>query len=310
MGRSKKSKIFDLFKTGFKITFFYRPTMEFGDEYYYIILDDVIEIRLKVINNVAVIDTVMAISQSYIKPLFEKLVDVIMGQSTITVIVSIMGDTGMIHQACINHGAPVIDDEQYVTVSKGFYNKWKSHTNDISKYGFYVLAVSDENVSISEPREQKVEIVDKTSNATKVEKKPEVVIRGNNRIDKLKAILKKEFPDMAFSTLSENILQCAFTNDNMFNLEIVDNSLYIKDLMQFPSNGLNLVKTMTLINAFEKFIPIVPDVFILSVMNKEVFSICSAKGYLLVEEAQKLPINKLFKQAFHGFGTYKIVINN
>lgn len=312
MARNKKSKIFDLFKVGFKITFFYKPTMEFGDDHYYIILDDVIELRIKIINNVAVIDTAMAISQSYIKPLFEKVIETIMGQEEITVIVSIMGDTLPLHQYCIGHGAPVIDDEQYVTVSKNFYAKWKAHTNDVSKYGFYVLSVSEDTAPVTpEPKEMKPVAVDKPIEKKSVPKKePIPPVFGNSKIDKLKEIMQKVYPDMTFSLLSENILQCAFTPENTFNLEIVENALYIKDLMQQSADNMNLVKTMTLINTFEQFIPIIPDIFIVSVMSIEIHRICSAKGYALVEEAQKLPLNKLFKQAFHGFGTYKIVINN
>ena len=61
MAHNKKNKIFDLFKTGFKITFFYKPTMEFEDDHYYVILDDVIEIGIKIINNVAVIDNIVSL---------------------------------------------------------------------------------------------------------------------------------------------------------------------------------------------------------------------------------------------------------
>ena len=312
MARNKKSKIFDLFKVGFKITFFYKPTMEFGDDHYYIILDDVIELRIKIVNNVAIIDTAMAISQSYVKPLFEKIIDTIMGQEDITVIVSIMGDTLPLHQYCISHGAPVIDDEQYITVSKNFYNKWKAHTNDVSKYGFYVLSVSEDSTPVQqEQREVKPVAVDKPVEPKPIVKKePTVQVFGNSKIDKIKGIMQKAYPDMTFSLLSENNLQCAFTPENTFNLDLVDNALYIKDLMQQASDNMNLVKTMTLINTFEQFVTIVPDIFIVSIMSNEIQRICSAKGYVLVEEAQKLPLNKLFKQAFHGFGTYKIVINN
>lgn len=303
MARNKKNKIFDLFKTGFKITFFYKPTMEFEDDHYYVILDDVIEIGIKIINNVAVIDKAMSISHSYIKPLFEKIVDTIMSQEEMTVIVSIMGDTVPLHQFCISHGAPVIDDEQYSTVSKNFYTKWKAHTNDVSRYGFYVLAVSEKNTPIHHEHHKhgNVENKDKVENNN---------IFSKSKMDKLKEILQKEYPDMTFNPIMENNLQCLISQDNTFNLAIVDDTLYIKDLMQQPEISMNLVKIMQLINTFEKFIPIFPDIFIVSIMNSDIHRICEAKGYILVEEAQRLPLNNLFKQAFHGFGTYKIIINN
>lgn len=316
MARGRKSKVFDLFKVGFKITFFYKPTMEFGDDHYYIILDDAIELQIKIINNVAVIDTAMSITQSYIKPLFEKIIDTIMNQDKITVLVSIMGNTLPLHQYCVSHGAPVIEDEQYITVSKNFYTKWKAHTNDISKYGFYILSVSEDNTHVAQEtyENSRTRVIDKPVDEVNPGKNNRMdssfSLFGDSKINKLKGVMKRAYPDMEFNLLSENNLQCIFNPDNVFNLEIVNGSLYIKDLMQQSSEAMNLVKTMSLINTFEQFIPIIPDVFIVSVMSNEVHQICTAKGYVLVEEAQKLPLNKLFKQAFHGFGTYKIIINS
>lgn len=312
MGRSKRNKIFDLFKTGFKITFFYKPTMEFGDDYYYVILDDVIELRIKIINNVVVIDTVMVLSQSYVKPLFDKLVGLIMDQSSLSVIVSIMGDTSVLHQACISHNAPVVEDEQFVTVSRGFYNKWKAHVNDISKYGFYLLSVSEDDNPIT--TEQPKERQGSDNRPVKPKKNEDIItaptVKIDGRFNKIKPILLKEFPNMKFDIVTSTNLQCSFQEDNSFNMEIIDNVLYIKNLLQTPIQTINFVKIMSLANCFEEVIPIIPDIFIINIMSVELCRICDAKKYTCVKESQKLPLNHLFKQAFHGFGTYKITIND
>lgn len=308
MGRSKRNKIFDLFKTGFKITFFYKPTMEFNDEYYYVILDDTIELRIKVINNVAVIDTVKSLSQSYVKPLFDKIVTLIMEQSNLSVIVSIIGDTGVLHQACSNHGAPLIEDDQFVTVSKGFYNKWKAHTNDVSKYGFYLLSVSDdEPQKVEQPKSE--QISDTKSEKPPIETK-KLIEPKDNRFDKIKSIIHKDFPNMTFDIISKTNLQCSFSEDNFFNMEIVDDILYIKNLMQTGDQSINFVKLMMLVNCFESAISIIPDIFIINVTNVELHRICDAKRYMCIDETHKLPLNNLFKQAFQGFGSYKITINH
>lgn len=309
MGRSKRNKIFDLFKTGFKITFFYKPTMEFGDEYYYVILDDVIELRLKIINNVVVIDTVMTLSQSYIKPLFDKLVTLIMEQNNLSVIVSIMGDTGLIHQACINHSAPIIEDEQFVTVSKGYYNKWKAHVNDVSKYGFYLLAVSEDETSTMGESSREPTPPNTKSKKTEGDK-PNISPKLDNRFNKIKLLLTREFPSMKFEIITYSSIHCLFDSENSFSMEIIDNVLYIKDLLQTHSQTLNFVKIMLLVNCFEEIIPIIPDLFIINIMSVELCRICDAKKYVRIDEAQHLPLNNLFKQAFQGFGTYKITINN
>lgn len=286
--------------------------MEFSDDYYYVILDDVIELRIKVVNNVLVIDTVMVLSQSYVKPLFDKLVSLIMEQSNLSVIVSIMGDTGVIHQACISHNAPVIEDEQFVTVSRGFYNKWKAHVNDVSKYGFYLLSVSEDEtpISIEQPKEKqgsdsKIDKITPNKNIDVV-----APIKSDNRFNKIKSILIREFPSMKFEAVTSSNLQCSIHEGNSFNMEIVDNVLYIKNLIQTPTQTINFVRIMSLVNCFEEIIPIIPDIFIINIMSVELCRICDAKKYVCVKENQRLPLNHLFKQAFQGFGTYKITIND
>ena len=43
MARSRRNKVFDLFKSNFQITFFYKPINE--NDFYYVVLDDVMKIQ-------------------------------------------------------------------------------------------------------------------------------------------------------------------------------------------------------------------------------------------------------------------------
>jgi hypothetical protein len=307
MARAKKDRVFDLFKSDFKITFFYKPTSMNGDEFYYITLDNLIELRIKVINNTLVIDAVVPITKSYIAPIYDKLVETIMKQDRITVLVSTIFDTQSIHQSCISHNAPIIDDEDYITVSHGMYQKWKSvNENELSKYGFYILSVSEDDAN---KPVQEVTVKDIPSNATKVISVDESIATvKNTKLDKMKSMLKDTYDNISIESLTEKSIKCSFSEHDSFILEMVDDDLYIKELLQDQENTFNLVKLMVLMGIFESFTQIVDNVYILTVYNAEVCRLCLAKKYETVMEDNRLPVNKLFKQAFAGYGTFKIVV--
>ena len=305
MSRSKKNKLFDLFKTGFKITLFYKPTMSEGDEFYYIILDDIIKLKIKDIHNVFVIDDVIPITQTYIKPIYEKMVRHIMDQDKVTVLMSLTGNTIAVQQACVACNAPVKEDERYITIPLGYYNKLKAFYNgDISKYGFYILSVSDDDTAEEYVGSTKVISTDsKTVNDTPIGVEPPLT-----RIGKIiQQEMKSEIKPIIIESRSRNSIACRYGPESEFVIEINDTGIYIKDFLQKPGDTLNLVKILSFVRTFEKFKTINANVYILNVMNQELFGICNAKNYIQIQEEQRLPMNKLFRQAFHGYGTFQIV---
>lgn len=302
MARNKKDKIFDLFKSDFKITFFYKPSMEIGDDFYIIVLNDIIELKIKLINDVIVIDSVLSLSKSYIKPIYDNIIDIIMNQSKLTVLLSLFGgNTFEIRQACINHNAPIIEDERYITVPKKLYDKWKNQNNSIEKYGFYLLSVSDEE-PMTKPTKD-IKVVDVQSNTKHDE---EHVILSDLPIDKIKSIFRHDFEDIVIEDINDNSFRGFITPNDTFVIEIVNDTVYIKEPLSSIESTLNLIKVMDLVNSFEKITDFFSNVFIVSIMHKEIYRICMTKGYQQINESNKLPVNNLFKQAFHGYGTFKI----
>lgn len=303
MARTKKNKIFELFKSSFKITFFYKPTIDDDELFYYIILDDIIQVRLKVVDEVAVIDMVVPITKSYITPIYDKFVNDIMNQDRITVLISTIGDTFSIHQSCIKFDAPLIDDETYRTVSYGVYQKYKNQYNgDLTKYGFYILSVSNEKSM--ETQHKKVVASDIPSN-----KKDINPIKGNSTIDSIKNLFIKNMEPINIEDLSEKSFKCYLTSTDSFIIELDNGHVGIKEVLQNPDSTFNLVKIMDLLNVFEQIVSIVPNVFILNIQNMEIYRLCNGKGYKFISEDTKLPKNGLFKQPFLGYGSFKIIIN-
>lgn len=297
MARQRKSKIFELLSSDFKVTDFYKPTGTEGDTHYYVTIDDLIRLRMQVVNRVVVIDGAETVTTTYIKPIYEKLIKTIMSQQELTVLVSLLGHTYVMQQACIGCGAPIVDDERYITVARSYYNKMKKKYNgDNSKYGFYILSVSDDDMK-DDPAESS------SVNQTPIGIEPPI-----SKVTKLLLTnLKPVFPDVKTESASTDSIRCCLGNGVDFVVEVVNGDIYIKDLLQTSSAAtLNLVKILDLISVLEKLTTIQPDVYILSIQNSDLNGICAAKGYENIPESRNLPLNHLFKQAFFGYGTYHI----
>ena len=307
MSRSKKNKLFDLFKTGFKITLFYKPTMADGDEFYYLILDDVVKLKIKDIQNVFVIDDVIPITSTYINPIYEKIVRHIMSQDKVTVLMSLTGNALHAQQACIACNAPVKEDERYITIPLGYYRKLKAFYNDdVSKYGFYILSVSDDDSSeeyVGTRTKKKEE--PKTLNDTPIGVEPPLTTIGKI----IQQEMKNEYRQINIEPRANNSIACRYDidPDAEFVVELNDDGIYIKDFLQKKEYAPNLIKILAFVRTFEKFKSVHPNIYILNVSNQELFGICNAKGFTQIYEEQRLPMNKLFKQAFHGYGTFQIV---
>lgn len=313
MSRQRKNKLFDLFKSAFKISFFYKPSGEDDDVFYYLILDEIVRLKIKEIKGVYVIDDVIPLTSSYLKPVYEKIVKHIMSQEKVTVLVSLTGDAISIQQACIANNAPLKSDERYITVSKLYYAKLKAtYGDDISKYGFYILSVSDEEPE-SEPEKKPIVVNAKSSQQipnnkptiTPIGEEPVIMKIGNMLTEELGNLFRGAYTE----EVTENSIRCYIAPEESFVIEYTNDGIYIKDLLQKKSSGdMNLVVLKMFIEILEHLTKFHKNVYIINVQNWNLSGLCNAKGYHCIQEAQKLPLNNLFHQAFHGYGTFQIVI--
>ncbi|MCM1219760.1 MAG: hypothetical protein NC548_35205 [Lachnospiraceae bacterium] len=304
MARQKKNKVFDLFKSSFQITFFYKPTMQEDDVFYYVVLDDSLRLKIILIRGVVIIDNVVQITNTYVKPLFEKMVQTIMNQHELTVLMNVIGNSTQAIQACVSCDAPLVEDERYLTVSQGYYTKLKNvYNNDLTKYGFYILSVSDADV---EPAGEESQPQVSNYQMAPVGVEPPVL----KVIKRFKTKLKTPFPKLAIEHDEGDSFICTLMERESFTVEVKDEDIYIRDLIQLPTTMVNLIKMMDLITMIEGLTDIAKNVYILSVQNAEINSICMGKKFIKVKEEQNLPVSRLFRQAFHGYGTYKIPVKS
>lgn len=145
MSRKRKpNEISALFKDAFTITFIHKPTMERDDQFYYVILDNDVRLRLKLFGTILVVDEVIPITLKYLPNTYDNLVNLFINQTKYTVLVSIIGNTSQLSNACMKVDAPIVEDTRFITIPIQVYERLKEYyKKDLKKCGFYLLSVSD-----------------------------------------------------------------------------------------------------------------------------------------------------------------------
>lgn len=166
--RNKKGKVHGIFKSAFQISFFHKPTMTDGDIYYYIVLEDLILLKMRLLFDIVlVIDEVTPLSMAYLEPQYDKLFTLLRDQTSVAVLVSLIGNTTVFRQVCNNYGTPIVEKEEFLDCSQIFYNKFKNYCrNDANRYGFYLVALKEEMFSAmdsSQKEPEQEEVVVETS---------------------------------------------------------------------------------------------------------------------------------------------------
>lgn len=150
--RNKKGKIHGIFKSAFQISFFHKPTMEGTDIYYYVVIEDLILLKMRLLYDVAlVIDEVTPLTMTYLEPQYETLFSLLRDQTSVTVLVSLIGNTNAFRQVCSKYDTPIVEKEEFLDCSAPFYSKFKNYCrNDVSRYGFYLVALREDTFSTIE----------------------------------------------------------------------------------------------------------------------------------------------------------------
>lgn len=289
MARHKKGKLFQLFKDRFKITFFYKPSMIDDDIFYYIILEDVIKLKIKLIYGAIVVDDIIPLSSVYLAKEYETLIDIFIHQTDFTVLISLTGNTIAFSSACIKINAPIVDDPRFLCIPRNLYDNLRDYyKDDTSKYGFYLLAVKD--IPEGEPEQQSVEagkipLIDKIM--TKLQD------TFNHKID-----VVTEYDSWALGKiLNINGIKFKLTYDE--NNKIVGLHNFMLDEMD------SFMDLLTLCSTLEQYAKRA-NIILYNVMSNQLVNICESRGYKNLRDNSKntLSINQKYQQSI--FGDYRI----
>ena len=294
MARSKKGKLFQLFKNDFKITFYYKPTMLDDDVFHYIILDDLVKLKIKVIHGTLVIDDIIPLSTTYLAKIYDELIELFTKQIDFTVLVSLTGNTSAFASACIKVNAPIVDDPRFICIPKNLYDKLKEYyKGDESKYGFYLLAIREieENEVIEETSIEagKVPLIDKIM--TKFEEKYKTQFKivaeyDNWKLGKIISINGIQFK----ITFDESTKTVGLYNFNIYEMKSYFDLIDICNVLEeYSKRG---------------------SIIIYDVESPQLNDICVSKGYKNLSESND-PKMLSFNQRYTSktFGTYKIERN-
>lgn len=287
----KKNKLYSLFEKEFKIGMFYKPSMEGIDIFYYIILDNMIRLTIRLFdNNVITIHEVVALTDAYIIKYLENFIEFLKNQKEFTVLISKIGHNAHgINEACLKLDIPIVDDTRFLTVPLRVYERMKTtYRNDATKYGFYLLAVSDElNINVTE--ENNLEINE--------ESEPELIvveddIKEDSLLDKFCKFVSNRKKNVSIEK-KDSIIKVIFDYVE-YIVEERENGIYITDVVD-PTSTISSIFYMGFFEYIENFLT-EGDIYLDEINNPIVLSICRARMYPKVTTNNRR----------NSFGTYKI----
>ena len=312
----KKNKVYSLFENTYKIGLFYKPSMQIDDVYYYVELDNTIRLMMKLVDEtILIIHDIIPLTNAYLVKFYDSFIKFLITQKEFTILISKIGNTSCVDEACIKSSIPIVDDNRFLSVPERLYNRLKElNGGDATKYGFYLVAVSDDtefdpdliqSVSIQDTENnQKIIEIEKSETVKpapiEIPKKEEPVVeetpKSDKLIDKFLHYLTKRY---------RTKLQVVSTEDGIYTISISDIVLSFKDMdgiiviTECDAKQGCCVSSIIYLSIFEfieKFK--LSDVVIDNVTNGMVFSVCKTKSYKKIGSIKKTLTN--------NFGSYLI----
>lgn len=295
MAKVRKGKLFSLFEKDFKITFFYKPTLVPNDMMYCVILDDTIQLHIRVFNNIVlVIHDIIPMTDAYLSKYYDKFIKFLINQTMFTVLISRFGNTTCVADACIKMNVPTVEDTRFITISQNLYDMYKKRFDDVNKYGFYLLAVTDELGEIKDaPKPIAVDVIQPPKKETVVNSVPDCPI--SPMVNHLSNTLR---------SCKINVHQPQNTTDTIVEINsgvtlyvtLVDEDIHINDITLSPTAS--LVELMSIFESLEMF---PTTIYIEDIKDINVFKLCQVRKYeKIVNMAQRR------RARADRFGTYKI----
>lgn len=284
-----KSKLYELLNKRLPVTLFHKYTQG-SKAYYYIILKNVLQLKIQLIDDVYVIDEITCLTKAYMRPFYDTLVDIFSKQEELTVIVSMCTSANVLKPACMEAGMPKVStDDRYCTVPKEVYAKLVTLAdNELSNVdtGYYLLSVSNDTNNHRLP-----------------------FIGQTEQLEQVAKIIRNSVSGVNIVTSSDTELDITVSNGSStfsFLVSLIEGKIVIRNLFSDNYATINFVQLTRLLDVFEKFLEVNPTVLITDVRAAELYRLCEAREYLHIQEGTKLFHSTLFNQIHCGYGTYRI----
>lgn len=298
MSRKRKpNEVVSIFKEDFSVTFLHKPVMTPGDTFYYLFLDDMIRIRLKMFGTVMVIDEVVPLTMKYMASMFSTLMDVLIKQEKYTVLISILGDTSGLGAECLKTDAAIVEDSRFITVPEEYYKRIVDYyKGDMTKYGFYLLAVKDEETGEVVKPTVNLEDVDLPD---EVDMGPPITIGVKPLMIRLQELLVSNFPDTKAEG-NNNLQDTVFDiGEIKFRVRMNPNDTEIRLTNFILGTDYRYTDLMKLFTKFVDFLDECPDIYV-EVDSSVVNQVCE---FLLFEQQNRILGNRA---QYNVIAAYKI----
>lgn len=255
----RMGKVFSMFKSGFSIDLYHKPSMVDEDIYYYIILDNSVKIKATIKRDIFIITEISKLSpNAYLTNFYKKLIKFLQEQTFFTVLIDKTGSVYDITDVCLNMGIETVEDKRLITIPEIVYDKLVSiYNNDLTYYGFYLIQVVEPKI-----------------------KEPDIIV-GNNLSDRLNSYIISK----------DNNSSVSFTDNQHpdYNYILSYKNNLIKMYLYIENNNINIVSVeskpdcsriyyIELLEYLEKFDKKVTFIF-RNVNNKLLYEICGVRNY-------------------------------
>ena len=278
-GKKKKNPIYELFESNYDIDFFYKPSSENIDVFYYIVLDNTVRLAIKV-----------------------ELLTFLRNQTKFTVIISRIGYTDAICVTCDKMEFPLVDDTRFLTVPGRLYDKMKlKYQHDVNKYGFYIVTVNDSELESFDTNcdddTDELTVSDPTiSEDIIVEDQPVLDKEPDGLIDKFITYLNT-------SRFVSNVLPLDKGKATFewagINVTFEKNGTIISILEVESPDNVSAVQYMALFQFLEGFLSS-SNIIIEMVTNPIVYKVCRARDYKRVMHSINVRLSA------NTFGTFEL----
>lgn len=296
--KRKKNRFQSFLEEFYNVSLFYKPTMQLDDIFFYIELDNLVRIVYKLIgNDIITIKEIIPLSNVYLNKFYEELINILMNQNNFTILISTIGNTSCIVNACIKFGIPLIDDNRFIATTDRLYDLLKNtHNDDISKYGMYIVAVNDNFNNVLKEKTKNnpaPTIIDVEREENDIADQIPNDIKSERIIQLYKFISSKYKCDISID--NETVLM---TIMNKISLSIIDIDDYITITSFSLINNGSSIDALNFMNYLEKY---KTDIIVLdNITNNVIYNLVKAKNYKSISN------NTMSFNIKNSFGKYKI----
>ena len=262
------SKIYGIFSSMGQISMFHEPSMKYDDVFFYILLENSIMIKFKIVDNIIVIYQCYCKSMSYNKEIYEKILMTLYEQKSFSVIISLIEYIGDLKKTCAKLGFPLVENNETYCNHPIYTKLLGLFPEKLQIHGLYLVNLVDDNMS-----HDSVDL-DKKVIQTLTERYKHIEVDDNTGILSLNKEIQIKY------LIINDILYITY-----FNYDVNQSFMMLLPILE-------------LFESLEKYFS---RIILYRTTSSNLYELCKFKKYEKIEVAQKLEIIDIYSHSFGSF---------